>query len=172
MPFLNRFFPILIIIPILFGSCAETLKKENNKLTRTKDTNSQHAPSLSIKDKDSIAVIYIQAIQDYMTCCKREYHLQFDTLFFGKHVFGQEDDFPDIVLPAKLGETAIRLISPEEGLLKQKQNPSSFYINMVGWVNPKEATFILVTFSKGMAHQFDVNLHYEYSASLKRYVLK
>lgn len=127
----------------------------------------------TFKDKkDSLTEIYVQAIQDYIHHCYVHYQLPFDTLFFGKHVFGQDDDFPDIVLPANIGTTTIRLISPEDGIQKQKQSPSSYYINMMGWVKKKEANFIFVAFSGGMAHQFDVNLQYEYNNKLERYVLK
>ncbi len=46
-------------------------------------------------------MLYSQAIGEYIRAVSKEYKLSFNTLFFGKHVYGQPDDFPDIELPVK-----------------------------------------------------------------------
>ncbi len=91
--------------------------------------------------------------------------ISFDTLFFGKHAYGQPDDFPDINLPENIENVHIRLISPEEGKHMQAQSTSAIYINMVGWVNHKKAEFIFVTFSNRGRHQFDFFINYVFDVS-------
>jgi hypothetical protein len=59
--------------------------------------------------------LYTQAIADYIWQVDSVYGLRFDTLYFGKHVFGQADDFPDIELPGLIAGTPVLLVSPEEG---------------------------------------------------------
>lgn len=132
---------------------------------------SDKTDSTSIQ-KAELTEIYSQAIGDFIRLVHKEYDLSFDTLFFGKHVVGQPDDFPDILLPDTIAQTTIRLVSPALGEKKQKENKSPFYINMVGWVSDDDAAFIFVTFSNGMAHQFDGFVNYGYDRSKKGYVME
>ena len=126
----------------------------------------------SAKQKEELTKIYSQAIADYISLVNKEYKLRFDTLFFGKHVIGQPDDFPDIELPASIKNTKIILISPDEGEKIQKERISSFYINLIGWANGQNADFIFVTFSNGFAHQFDCFINYSYDSREKKYVIE
>lgn len=128
--------------------------------------------SLSAKEKDELAKIYSLAISDCLKLLKTEYKLTFDTLFFGQRVFGESDDFPDIVLPGVIDHTNIRLISQEQGEKKQREFKESFYVNLIGHVNAKDAEFIFVFFSNGFAHQFDCFMNYKYSAEKKAMVIE
>lgn len=122
--------------------------------------------------KDELTKIYAQSIADYIKAVSKEYKINFDTLFFGKHVYGQPDDFPDIELPEVIEDTQIRLLTPEAGMQKQKESKSSFYINLVGFVEDEKAEFIFITFSNGYAHQFDCFIQYTYHTELKAYMLE
>ena len=124
------------------------------------------------KQKNELAKIYTQAIGDYIRLVKEEYKLTFDTLFFGKHVNGQSTDFPDIELPAAIENTKIKIISAEQGVQKQKENKSSFYINLIGSADTANADFIFVTFSNGFAHQFDCFINYKYYTDKKEFVME
>lgn len=124
------------------------------------------------KEGAELTKIYSLAIADYIKAVKDEYKISFDTLFFGKRVNGQADDFPDITLPDVIERTQIRLISPETGLKKQKERKSMFYINLVGWVDDEKAGFIFVTFSNGFEHQFDCFLDYTWQAGTKTFQLE
>lgn len=121
---------------------------------------------------DELARIYAGAIGDYIRLVNKDYRLTFDTLFFGKHVFGQPDDFPDIELPAIIENTNIRLITPAQGAQIQSERKSSFYINLIGWVNADDADFTFVTFSNGFAHQFDCLIRYRYDSEKKDFVIE
>lgn len=111
-----------------------------------------------------LSKIYKQAIGDYIRKVNKEYKLTIDTLFFGKHVYGQPDDFPNIELPAVIENINIKLISPEEGKKKQRLKNQSFYINLIGSVNSGNAEFTFVTFSNGFTHQFDFIANYKYNS--------
>lgn len=115
-----------------------------------------------LPSKADLTKIYSQAIADFIKAVSENHKTSFDTLFFGKHIFGQPDDFPDIELPETIENTQIRLISPENGLTKQKASRSLVYINMLGWVEEEKAEFIFVTFSNGCEHQYDCFLNYKY----------
>lgn len=129
--------------------------------------------------KDSLIVptaeltkIYSLAIADYIRAVNKEYKIKFDTLFFGKHVYGQPDDFPDIVLPDIIEHTPIRLITPEVGSVKQKERKSLVYINLIGFVDPEKAEFIFVNFSHFGEHQYDCFINYRFNARLKAFGLE
>lgn len=115
--------------------------------------------------------VYSQAIRDYIRLVNKEYDFTFDTLFFRKHRNGQPEDFPDIVFPTSIDNTMIKVVSPEQGEKLRKERPSSFYINLMGWVDPGHAQFIFVTFSDGGAHQFDCFIEYEYDPSTKEFLM-
>ena len=139
-------------------------------------TTMQHANAFSTDgktvSKEELSKIYSQSIAEYIRAVKKEYKIGFDTLFFGKHVYGQPEDFPDIELPETIENTQIRLLSPEIGLQKQKERRSLFYINLMGWVDNEKAEFIFVTFSNGCEHQFDCFINYKYNTELKEFGLE
>jgi hypothetical protein len=123
---------------------------------------SSYIPSTS-----DIKTTYYQAIADFIKAVKEKHKTSFDTLYFGKHVYGQPDDFPDIELPKTIENTQIRLITPEHGLSKQKARKSLVYVNMIGWVEQKKSEFIFVIFSNGGEHQFDYFSNYIYDTERK-----
>lgn len=145
-------------------------------LIDTSSTTLQRADPFSTDSKtvskDELTKIYSQSIAQYIKAVNKEYKIDFDTLFFGKHRYGQPEDFPDIELPETIEHTQIRLLSPEVGLRKQKERKSLFYINLMGWVNNEKAEFIFVTFSNGSEHQFDCFINYKYNADLKEFELE
>jgi hypothetical protein len=130
----------------------------------------QAAPT-SISPKEELTKIYTQSIAQYIQAAHSEYKLTFDTLYFGKHVYGQPDDFPDITLPETIENTPIRLVTPELGTQIQRERKSSFYINLIGWVDQEQADFTFVTFSNGFQHQFDCFIQYKYDAPIQAFVL-
>lgn len=160
----GSFYYLTILLLLISGSCGamgnspwdtEILINDSFQRGHIGDTIIQ-------KNKNpELARFYTQSIRDFILLAKKEYKLTFGTLFFGKHVYGQADDFPDIELPNLIEQTHIVLISPEQGLEKQKQNPSSFYINLIAWMDRTSAEFNFVTFSNGMAHQFDCSINYK-----------
>ena len=121
--------------------------------------------------KSDLTNIYSQGIADFIKAVNKKHKTSFDTLFFGKHVYGQPDDFPDIELPRTIENTQIRLISPEDGLKKQKACKSLVYVNMVGWVGQEKAEFVFVTFSNGCEHQYDCFINYKYDSRQKEFYL-
>ena len=127
--------------------------------------------STNFSSKADLTKIYSQAITDFIKAVNKKHKTSFDTLFFGKHVYGQPDDFPDIELPKTIANTQIRLISPEDGLKKQKARKSLVYVNMVGWVGQDKAEFIFVTFSNGCEHQYDCFINYKYDAKKREFDL-
>ena len=139
--------------------------------TTTKQQASTFSNDSAGMPKPELTKIYVQSITDYIKAVKKEYGIRFDTLYFGKHVYGQPDDFPDIELPETIEHTAIRLITPELGAQKQQENPSSFFINLMGWANYEKAEFIFVTFSNNNQHQFDYYLNYSYDPKAKTFTL-
>ena len=104
--------------------------------------------------------MYLLAIRDYIRLVKEEYNFTFDTLYFGRHKYGNPTDFPDIELPLSIDGVVILIITPEEGEKTQATNKSAFYINLFGSVNMNIAKFIFVAFSSGFKHQFDCTIQY------------
>jgi len=128
------------------------------------------ADSLTMQ-KDDLAKIYVQAIAEFIKAANKKDKITFDTLFFGKHVYGQADDFPDITLPETIEQTPIRLITPELGLKKQQERKSLVYINLIGWVEKETAEFLLVVFSNGAAHQYDYTIDFNFNPTQKEFEL-
>jgi hypothetical protein len=125
--------------------------------------------SYNLLPMGGLTKIYSQAIADFIKAVKDKHKTNFDTLYFGKHVYGQPDDFPDIELPTTIENTRIRLISPEKGLKIQKANKLLVYVNMIGDVEPEKAEFIFVTFSNACEHQYDCFINYKYNVKLKEF---
>ena len=165
-----------ILLSVLFSSslysCSSQINDSPGKISSASSLTIMPQLNNVTEHPVELVKIYSQAISDYIRLVKKEYKLTFDTLFFGRHVVGQRDDFPNIKLPASIENTNIQVISPEQGKKKQKESKSSFYVNMIGWVNSDKAEFILVTFSNGMAHQFDCFLNYRYNFKKKSFDLE
>lgn len=140
----------------------------NNPSTEKQQTIIAPANNNAISN-DDLTRIYNRSIADYIKAVNETYKIKFDTLYFGKRNFGQPDDFPDIQLPETIHNTPIRLVTPDVGMQKQQEQPQSFYINLIGWVNNPNAEFLFVAFSDGFKHQFDCHIEYDYDAGLRDY---
>jgi len=164
-----------ITIFLFLGGCInknrDTLLQKDIQL-ETSVSEPQDIPVIknSQEQKAFLEKIYTQAISDYIIQVSKEYKIKFDTLYIGKRVFGEADDFPDIDLPASIENTYIKLMSPEEGKELQKERKSSFYINLIGNTNSENAEFIFVTFSNGFGHQFDFYVDYAFEGNTKSFV--
>ncbi len=125
----------------------------------SKQTNSATTDSLNMQ-KDELTKIYTQAIVAFIKAAYKKDKTTFDTLYFGKHVYGQPDDFPDIELPQTIEKTQIRIVAPEVGQKKQTEHKSLVYMNMMGWVDSEKAEFVLVVFTNGGEHQYDYFINF------------
>lgn len=125
----------------------------------TQKTNSAMTDSLTA-DKNRLTKIYTQAIAEFIRAAYKTDKTAYDTLYFGKHIYGQPDDFPDIELPRVIEKTQIRLVTPEVGQNKMTKQKSLVYVNMMGWVDNEKAEFILVVFTNGGEHQYDYFINY------------
>ena len=125
--------------------------------------------STDFSSKSFLKIIYSQAIADFIKAVEDKHKTKFDTLYFGKHVYGQPDDFPDIELPKTIENTQVRLIAPEDGVRKQNERKTRVYINMVGTIANEKAEFIFVTFSNGFEHQFDCYIDYKYHVDHEKF---
>lgn len=138
-------------------------------------TNQQQSPatrdSLNAQN-DELTKIYTQAITEFIKGAYKRNKTTFDTLFFGKHIYGQPDDFPDIELPETIENTPVRIVTPEVGQKKQQERKSLVYVNMMGWVDKEKAGFILVVFSNGGEHQYDYFIDFAYNATRKEFELE
>lgn len=121
--------------------------------------------------KETLTKIYTQAIADFIDAANQKNNTAFDTLYIGKRVNGQPDDFPDIELPTTIKNTQVRLIAPELADIKQKERKRNIHINLMGWVSKETAEFIFVVFSNGFTHQYDYDISYNYNAAGNRFSL-
>lgn len=144
---------------------------ENSFSTGSQLTKSSTTDSLILQE-DGITKIYTQAIAEFIKAAYKKDKTTFDTLYFGKHVYGQPDDFPDIELPETIENTQIRLVTTEVGYKKQLGSKSLFYVNMMGWVDIKKAEFVIVVFSNGAEHQFDYFIDFTYNTERKEFELE
>jgi len=131
---------------------------------------SQQADSLTLQ-KDKLKEIYTRAIAEFIKAAYQKDKTTFDTLYFGKHVYGQPDDFPDIELPGTIEKTQIRLVAPEVGQKMQTVRKALVYVNLMGWVDKEEAEFLFVVFSNGAEHQYDYYINFIYDASTNTFEL-
>ena len=127
--------------------------------------------NITTLQKGELTKIYSQAIAEFIKAEYKKDKTKFDTLFFGKHIYGQPDDFPDIELPKIIENTNVKLITPESGFKKQQECKSLVFINMMGWVDKVKAEFILVIFKNGGKHQYDYTINFNYNSSRKEFVL-
>lgn len=137
---------------------ADKISIENSSATnQQEDTFARDNLSLAMEE---LTNIYTQAIAEFIKATYQKDNTTFDTLYFGKHIYGQPDDFPDIELPQIIENTQIRLISPELGQKKQAVQKKLVYVNMMGWVDKEKAEFVLVVFSNGGQHQYDYFINF------------
>jgi hypothetical protein len=142
----------------------------NGSSTESQKTNSVMSDTLTMP-KEELTKIYTQAIAEFIKAAYKNDKTTFDTLFFGKHIYGQPDDFPEIELPETIEKTQIRLVLPEIGQKKQSERKSLVYINMMGWVDKEKAEFLLVVFSNGAEHQYDYFINFSYNTSGAKFEL-
>lgn len=119
----------------------------------------------------ALKLMYTQAIAEFVKAVYQKDKTTFDTLYFGKHQYGQPDDFPAIELPDEIENTQIRLVHPAIGQHKQLEQKSLVYINMMSWMEEKQADFLLVVFSNGAEHQYDYSISYRRAAAEDQFVL-
>jgi hypothetical protein len=136
----------------------------------TQQKNSVTINSLNLKEGE-LTKIYTQAIAEFIKASYKKDKTTFDSLYFGKHIYGQPDDFPDIKLPETIEKTQIRLVAPEDGQKKQRERKSLVYVNMMGWVDKEKADFILVVFTNGGEHQYDYFVDFNYNTSSYKFEL-
>lgn len=167
----NTLLILLFTLPWFMNGCSnQTSRQDVGAGSAAVPSQSSNAAAFEMS-KEELEKIYTIAIGDYIRAAKKDYHLDFDTLVFGKHVYGQPDDFPDINLPATIAGTHIRLVTPEAGQSMVQADKSLVYINLMGWVTPENAEFLFVTFSNGFAHQFDCSISYDFNAQSKAFEL-
>ncbi len=159
----------VLILTIILGLTACSNYTGDKSLTdKVKAINSSSASQQSnsagidcmTMQKDELTKIYTQAIAEFIKAAYKKDKTTYDTLYFGKHVYGQPDDFPDIELPQTIERTQIRLIAPEVGQKIQTEQKSLVYVNMIGWVDNDNAEFILVVFTNGEEHQYDYFINF------------
>ncbi len=169
---------LLLTICIGFSACSNHTghKQHADKIiagssaASKQQTNAASSDSLTVQ-KDELTKIYTQAIAEFIKAAYTIDRTTFDTLYFGKHVYGQPDDFPDIELPETIEKTQIRLVSPEVGQKIQEERKSLVYVNMIGWVDKENAQFVLVVFTNGIEHQYDYYINFNFNTSTNNFVL-
>lgn len=162
--------PILVCMAACYNPPTREQKSHSNLPANTaKQHPSNASTDSSTMNKDTLTQIYTQAISEFIKEVHKKQSTTFDTLYFGKHDYGRPDDFPDIALPPTIEHTQIRLVSPEVGQQIQSTRKSSVYINMMGWVDTKNAEFMLVVFSKGMQHQYDYSIHFKFNPTTNHF---
>ncbi|MEZ4920505.1 MAG: hypothetical protein R2792_15495 [Saprospiraceae bacterium] len=157
-------FSAQILVFLLLSCTTPTPSTPNSKPEKTAEIKGASA-ELDLQQ------LYTQAIADYIREVDSAYGLRFDTLYFGKHVFGQADDFPDIELPGHIAGTPVLLVSPEEGERIQREREAAFYVNLFGRTGSDRPDFLFVLFSKGFVHQFDVFIQYSRAPNTNEFVL-
>lgn len=143
----------------------------NSALSASQSKRPSAVDSLTIQ-KNRLTEIYTKAIGEFIKAVHIKDKKSYDTLYFGKHTYGQSDDFPDLELPMNIENTQIRLVSPEVGQIKLSERKSLVYVNMIGWVEKERAEFILVVFKNAGEHQFDYFLNFIFNTSKEQYELE
>lgn len=178
---LSAFIPILIFSLFLLGSCshAEPEQKTGDStsastLTYQKDTRTTGVKEMAPLDKKELSRLYIRAIGDFIQVLKQKDKMVFDTLFLSERKLGTEDDFPEIDLPERIGNTSLIMasIGKAHGKYKSHFKKTSPFINLMGWANKTDAEFIFITFYPEFQHQYDCYLNYVYEPSKKEFELK
>ncbi len=160
-----------LIVYAALTACSNHASGNNNTGIHSEATTVSMSDSMP-EQKSELIKIYTQAIAEFIKAVYKKDKTSFDTLYFGKHAYGQPDDFPDIDLPETIENTHVRLVTPEVGQKKQQESKSLVYINMMGWLDDEKADFMLVVFSNGAQHQYDYFINYTYNTSRKEYVME
>lgn len=168
---LNTLLILLFTLTWFMNGCSNQTSRQPAQAGNTAVASQSSNAAASEMSKEGLEKIYAIAIEDYIRAAKKDYRLDFDTLVFGKHVYGQPDDFPDITLPSTIADTHIRLVTPEAGQSMVQADKSLVFINLMGWVTQENAEFLFVTFSNGFAHQFDCSINYDFNAQSKAFEL-
>lgn len=161
----------VFIIAISLTACLGQRSSEQDSKKTTPDNLSNTQKNNEKAPNGALQNIYSRAIADYITEVHKQNLMPLDTLYFGKRNNGQPDDFPDITLPESIQSVNIQLIDPELGKKLQDEKKSRVYINLMGWVDDQQASFIFVTFSNGFEHKFDYHVEYQYHSEPKDYAL-
>ena len=148
----------LFLLLVLF-SCG-TINPSGEPVPVISGDTAQVSVPLSNVDSLDTKAQYDRAIADYLASIKEQYRIELDTLVLGNHHYGQSDDFPEIELVEKIGRTIILLESPDKWTGCKSCGNGTLYVNLFSDIHASESDFFFVTFGKGMAHLFDVKLHY------------
>lgn len=168
----------ILTIFLISISCANSLEnkilqekqKEPFKITNNPEVFEAESEHLHTSPSE-MSRFYVSAITQFIKAVQFKDKITFDTLYFGKHVYGQSDDFPDIDLPETIENSQIRMITPENGQILQKARTDITYVNLMSWISNEKAEFLFVVFSNHSQHQFDCHVNYEFRKSLKGYQL-
>ncbi len=166
----GKIYTLIFTATLSLASCSGQITNEQNSKRTLVEVDTAQADLAKAKNQ-GLLKIYSQAISDYITEVHKQNLIVLDTLFFGKRNNGQPDDFPDITLPESIQSVNIQLIDPELGKKLQDEKKSRVYINLMGWVDDQQASFIFVTFSNGFEHKFDYHVEYQYHSEQKDYAL-
>lgn len=120
--------------------------------------------------RDSLNLLratYVQAINDFIQSVTSKDNIKFDTLFVADRKSGLPDDFPDIELPEIISNTPVKLLNYAQAHANYKDRfkSESPLINIMGWVEPDSAEFILVVFHPEFKHRYDYYIQYSGSAA-------
>jgi hypothetical protein len=170
---------VILISYVLLSACSG-IESRQNQSNETKpvlpesDTSNLVAFDSAQLSKRELTTLYMKAIGDFMQMIYQKDSLVFDTLFLGERKFGTEDDFPDISLPERIGNTNMAMVSIGEahGAKKRVFKKTSPFINLMGWVNKTNAEFIFITFYPEFIHQYDAYLNYTLHPTKKEFELK
>lgn len=162
--------PVLIFaMHITLTACSNHLGDQPQADQMVGDTSSRQQTDSATTDsslqQEELAKCYTQAIGAFINAAYKRDGAIFDTLYFGKHVYGQPDDFPDIALPEIIEHTQIRLVTPEVGQVMQAARKSLVYVNLMGWLEKAKAEFVFVVFTNGGEHQYDYYINFKRKAS-------
>lgn len=170
-----------ILLFVLLSSCTGGESEKNEAVqpaittaAEANDTSASLASDSAQLSKTELTALYSQAIGDFMQLVEQKDKLVFDTLFLGKREFGAEDDFPEIDLPKRIGNTSVLMVSVGEahGAYKHRFKKTSPFINLMGWANKSNAEFIFICFYPEFKHQYDVYLNYVYASSKNEFELE
>ena len=111
---------IILIVSVDLISCSNQVTHKSDISSILSDSSVEALQNTNSSMKDSITSrkaeltkIYSKAIAEYIRAVYKNDKTVFDTLFFGKHVYGQAEDFRDIELPGTIENTRIKLVSPQ-----------------------------------------------------------
>lgn len=170
----------VLILAICIGLTACSNQKGNKQhadvvitessVTSTQQTKTASTDGLTMQ-KDELTKIYTQAIVEFIKVAYKKDKTAFDTLYFGNHIHGQPEDFPDIEIPETIEKTQIRVVTPEVGQKIQAERKSLVYVNMMGWVDKEKAEFILVIFTNDGEHQYDYFINFSFNTLTNKFEL-